>query len=176
MSRATVFKYMSPVLRKRWPLCIQLNPLRTQVATLVHVTTIQRSNPNQSFAVQATHQHPSAHRTGRKTYDIDVLLAEDDDTADVCWRFQIAEGEDPQDRLLAYAHAFRKHGSGDEDYEEYIHAFQRKITALAVRGLCDKEGWAVGDEDQDEDVVSPGFAKKARTGDRVDEDRNEGRK
>jgi hypothetical protein len=89
--------------------------LTIQVASLVHVTAIQRSDPNQLFAVRVTHQHPSAHHTGKLTYDIDVLLAEDDDAADVCWRFQIAEGEDLLDRLLAYTHAFGKHGSGDEN-------------------------------------------------------------
>ncbi|KAH6662691.1 hypothetical protein B0J14DRAFT_645188 [Halenospora varia] len=171
-----------------WPLCIQLNPLRIQVATLVHVTTIQQSDPNQLFAVRVTHQHPSAHHTGKKTYDIDVLLAKDDDTADMCWRFQIAEGEDLLDRLLAYAHAFGKHGWGDENYDEYVHAFQGKITGLAVSRICDKEGWVIRDEDEDEDedveveeveedVVSPGFAEKARVGNGIDEEgRNKGKK
>lgn len=74
------------------------------------------------------HQHPSAHQTGKKTYDIDVLLAEDDEAADACWTFQIAEGEELADRLLAYAQAFGKYGSGNEDYDEYVHAFQDKVT------------------------------------------------
>lgn len=135
---------------RRWPLCTQLNPLRSQVATLVHVTNIQRSDPNQLFAVRVTHQHPSANHTGKKTYDIDVLLAEDDDAADVCWRFQIAEGEDLLDRLLAYAHAFGKHGSKGENYDEYVHAFQGKITGLAARRICDKEEWVIRDEDKED--------------------------
>jgi len=120
---------------RSWPLCIQPNRLRIQVANLVHVTTIQRSDPNQSFAVRVTHQHPNAHQTGKNTYDIDVLLAEDDDVADVCWRFQIAEGEDLLDRLSAYAIAFGKHGSGDEDYDEYVHAFQGRIASIVVRRI-----------------------------------------
>jgi hypothetical protein len=151
---------------RSWPRC-QLNPLRIQVAALVNVTTIQRSDPNQLFAVRVTHQHPSAYQTGKKTHDIDVLLAEDDDAADVCWTFQIAEGEDLLDRLLVYAHAFGKHGSGDEDYDEYVHAFQGKITGLAARRICDKEGWVDEDEyvdveEVEEDVASPSFAEKAR--------------
>ncbi len=122
------------------PLCINLTPLRIQTATLCHVTAIKRSDPNQLFAVRVMHHHPSAEQTGKTTYDIDVLLAEDDDAADVCWRFQIAEGEDVLDRLLAYAQAFGKHGSGDEDYDEYVRAFQCKVTGLVVRRMCGKEG------------------------------------
>ena len=138
MSRAIVFKYMSPLLQRSsrasthnlwsWPLRIQRKPLRTQIATLVHVTSIQTSDPKQLYTVRVAHRHPNAHQTGKKTYDIDVLLAEDDDASDVCWSFQIAEGEDLLDRLLTYAQAFGKHGSGDKDYDEYVHAFQSKIT------------------------------------------------
>lgn len=153
------FKYVPPLLQRNsrtsiqslrnWPLCIQPNPLRVQAATIVHVTTIQRSNPNQLFAVRVIHQHPSAHQTGKKTYDIDVLLAEDDDAADVCWRFQITEGEDQLDRLLVYARAFGKHGSGDEDYDEYVHAFQRKVTGLMLRRIYDEDSSAAKAGDRD---------------------------
>jgi hypothetical protein len=139
---------------RRWPLHVQLNPLRIQVATLIHVTAIQRSNPNQLFDIRVVHQHPSAHQAGKKTYGIDVLLAENDDAADVCWRFQIVEGEDPLDRLLAYAQAFGKHGLGDEDYDEYVHAFQVKITGLAVRRMLY------------DNMVLPSFAEKTREGDK----------
>ena len=120
---------------RSWPLYIRQSPWRIQVAKLVHVTTIKRSDPTQSFATQVTHQHPSANQTGVETYNIDFLLAEDDDIADVCWRFQIAEGEDALDRLLAYAHAFGKHSSGDEDYDEYVYAFQSTVTGIAVRKI-----------------------------------------
>ena len=72
---------------------------------------------------RVAHQHLRAHETGQKIYDIDVLLAEDDGAAAVCWRLQIAEGEDMLDRLLAYAHTFGEHGSGDKDYDEYVDTF-----------------------------------------------------
>ena len=89
--------------------CVQPNHLRTQIATLVHITTIQESNPKQSFAVRRTHQHPSAHATKQKTLDVDVVFAEDDGDVDMCWSFQIMEGEDRLNRLVAYAQAFGKH-------------------------------------------------------------------
>jgi hypothetical protein len=57
----------------------------------------------------------------------------------VCWRFQIAEEDDVVDRLLAYAQAFGKHGSEDQDYNEYVHAFQGKVRGLVVRRICDRE-------------------------------------
>ena len=120
---------------RKWPLYVRPSPWTIQVAMLVHVTTIKRSDSTQSFATQVTHHHPSAIQKGVKTYDIDVLLAEDDDVADVCWRFQIAEGEDALDRLLAYAQAFGKHGTGDEDYDEYVRAFQGTVTGIAVRRI-----------------------------------------
>ncbi len=122
------------------PLRINLTPLRIQAASLCHVTTIKRSDPTQLFAVRVMHEHPTAEQTGKTTYDIDVLLAEDDDAADVCWRFQIEEGEDMLDRLLWYAQAFGKRGSGDEDYDEYVGAFQRKINGLVVMRMCGKGG------------------------------------
>ncbi|EPE25484.1 hypothetical protein GLAREA_01396 [Glarea lozoyensis ATCC 20868] len=118
-----------------------LSPTRIQIAEYVRVATTQRSKPNQPFAVLAEHWHPTAHKTSTKTYDVDVLLAEDDDGADVCWRFQIAEGEDELDRLLAYSQAFGKHGSGDEHYDEYVHAFQEYIMKLWVKKTCMDRGW-----------------------------------
>jgi hypothetical protein len=171
---------------RTWPLCTNLTPLRIQTANLVHVTTIKRSDPNQSFAVRVMNQHPSADQTGKTTYDIDVLLAEDDDIADVCWRFQVAEGEDVLDRLLAFAQALGKDGSGDEDYDEYVRAFQGKVTGLAVRRICDKEELVVREEDEygdveeigevKEDVISLGLEEKMRDGDIMDEkSRNKGK-
>lgn len=111
-----------------WLFCIKPNRLSTQVASLVYVTTIQRSNPKQSFAVQTKHQHPIAFQIGKKTYDVDVIFAEDDEAADACWTFQIMEEEDLLDRLFAYACAFGKHDLGDDDYDEYVHAFQSRIS------------------------------------------------
>lgn len=80
---------------------------------------------------------------------------------------------------MAYAQAFGKHGSGDEDYDEYVHALQGEVTGLVVRRICDKER-RVRDEDVDveveEDVVSPSFAERVRDGDKMDEGRNKGKK
>ena len=114
--------------------------MRTQIATLVRVTTIQKSslrNPERSFAVLTTHHHPIAHRTNHKTYDVDVVFADDDDgDEDVCWRFQIMEGEDMLDRLLNYSQAFGnvgKRSSGDDYYDQYVMAFQERITYLVFK-------------------------------------------
>ncbi|KAL8791603.1 MAG: hypothetical protein Q9195_005808 [Heterodermia aff. obscurata] len=60
-------------------------------------------------------------------------FAEDEEDDDVCWSFQIMEGEDLMDRLWAYSLAFGKHGSGDDYYDEYVSAFQHKITGLMVQ-------------------------------------------
>lgn len=107
-----------------WPSYINLTPLRIQTATFAHVATIKRSDPDQSFAARIIHQHPNADPIGTTTYNVDVLLAEDDDFANVCWTFQIAKGEDVLDRLLVYAQAFGKHGSGDKDYDEMFGRFK----------------------------------------------------
>ena len=58
----------------------------------------------------------------------------------MCWRFQIAEGEDLLDRLSAYTLTFGKYGSVDEDYDEYIYAFQGRIASLVMRRVVDQEG------------------------------------
>lgn len=74
---------------------------------------------------------------------------------------------------MAYAQAFGEHGSGDEDYDEYVHVFQGEVTGLVVRRICDKERRV---RDEDVDVVSPGFAEKVRDGGKIDEGRNKGKK
>lgn len=49
---------------------------------------------------------------------------------DVCWRFQVLEGEDELDRLLHYAQTFEKHGKGNGKFGEYYQAFQKRIDSL----------------------------------------------
>ena len=129
--------------------------MRTQIASIVHVTTIQESNPHQSFAVRTTHRHPSAHKTEQKIYNVDVLFAEDDEDSDGCWTFEIMEGEDRLNRLLAYAQAFGKHGSGDDDYDEYVIAFQQKITGLVVRKMFKNKGYIMIKDGEDEVWFKP---------------------
>ena len=178
MFRGKPIKYMSTLqsnsktsihnLRTRPP-CHQLNLTETQIATLVHVTTIQPSKPSQSSAVRMTYRHPTAHKTEQKTYDFDVGFTEDDgEDADVCWRFQITEGEDMLERLLQYAQAFGKHGSGDDGFDEYVLAFQRKITGLAVKEMMVKRGCVI--QKRGEYEVYFEAAEKARAGDVVEED------
>ena len=153
MFRAKPFSYVSTLLHRKSRAsllsnrgtCIQPNRLRTQIATLVHVTTIQESNhrnPKQSSAVQVTHRHPSAHASKQKTYDVDVVFADDEDgDEDVCWTFQIMEGEDTMNRLSAYAQAFERDGSGDDDYDQYVTAFRRKLGSIAGwKLLMDRPG------------------------------------
>ena len=154
---------------RTWPPCVQLNLMKTQVATLVHVTTIQRSEPDQSSAVRVTYRHPTAHKTEQKTYDVDIGFTEDDgENTDVCWRFQITEGEDMVERLLHYAQAFGKHGSGDDGFDEYVLAFQRKISGLAVKEMMVKRGYVIQKRGEYEVLFKP--AEKTRAGDVVDED------
>ncbi|EEH49543.2 uncharacterized protein PADG_05622 [Paracoccidioides brasiliensis Pb18] len=45
---------------------------------------------------------------------------------------------------------FGKHGSGNKDYDEYVHVFQGIITGNAVRRLRGKDG-VEEDDDEDED-------------------------
>lgn len=122
------------------------------------MTEIKRSDPKQRFAVIATHPLPSyvPRKNEQKTYDVDVLMADtffefEDAVADVCWRFQVLEGEDEIDRLVHYGQAFGKHGSGDEDYDEYVRAFQGKVNGHWVIRTVIKNGGKIrfiDDEDE----------------------------
>ncbi|EEH40419.2 hypothetical protein PAAG_02474 [Paracoccidioides lutzii Pb01] len=144
MSRAMMVKFMPPLLqigsrtsmRNLWPPSKQ-NPLKIQIASLVRIADMQATEPNKSFISRTLHQRPTAHQTGKETYNFHVLFAEDDDAADVCWRFQIEKGEDLLDRLLAYAIGFGKHGSGDR---------------IMMNGVVvEEEEEEEEDEDEDED-------------------------
>ncbi|EEH22752.2 hypothetical protein PABG_04963 [Paracoccidioides brasiliensis Pb03] len=46
---------------------------------------------------------------------------------------------------------FGKHGSGNKDYDEYVHVFQGIITGNAVRRLRGKDGVEEEDDDEEED-------------------------
>ena len=170
--------------------CVQPNHLRTQIANLVRVTAIRESNPQQSFAVRVKHQLPKAHEEKQKTYDMDVVFADEDDgEEDVCWSFQIVEGEDMLNRLLTYAQGFGKHATRrDHHHDEYVIEFQRKINGLWVRRLAmdhpgsltiieegdevwDRSDENDSDEKPDENGLSEdGVEEKEVHGSRVDED------
>ena len=179
MFRANPFSYMSTLLLKssRASLsnrgtCVRPNHLRTQIATLVRITTIQDSNPKQSYAVRVTHQHPSAHATKQKTSNVDVVFAEDDEDADVCWSFQIMEGEDRLNRLLAYAQAFGKHGSGDDYYDQYVDKFQSTIISLCLRRMAIENPDTVKIEEEEDEVwFKDGVEEHGVDEDGVDEDK-----
>lgn len=100
----------------------------------MQVTAVKRSDPQQTFSVIVRHRLPNAAQRGEKTYEIDFLFAEEDETEDVCWRFQIIDGENVHDRFMAYVAALGKYGSGDEDFEEYVRAFQCKVLQLIYTG------------------------------------------
>lgn len=129
----------------------------TQIANFVWVTHIKRSDAKQSFAVKVIHRLPPSvlRNHEQKTYDVDVILADgevehDVKVGDVCWRFQVLEGENELDRRVNYAQAFGKHGSGDEDFDEYVRAFQGEVTGRWFMGLvAEKEGDWIKCEDMD---------------------------
>ena len=50
----------------------------------------------------------------------------------MCWRFEVLEGENQVERLLRYAQAFGKHGSGNDEFDKYVIEFQRRVTGLWV--------------------------------------------
>ena len=113
------------------------------------MTEIKRSDPKQRFAVQVKYGLPSyvLLHTKQKTYDVDVLMAESDiefefehAVADVCWRLQVLEGESEIDRLVDYGQAFGKRGTGDDDYDKYVRAFQRKVNEIWVIRMAIKNG------------------------------------
>ena len=63
------------------------------------------------------------------------------------------EGEDMLNRLLAYAHAFGnvvKRGSRDDHYDEYVIAFQQKITGLVMRKTMMDHGYTMRMEGKEE--------------------------
>ena len=63
------------------------------------------------------------------------------------------KGEDMLNRLLAYAQAFGKHGSGDDDYDRYAIAFQQKINCLGVEKIL-RSGGCVAMIEKGEDALS----------------------
>ncbi|CAI6231609.1 unnamed protein product [Periconia digitata] len=186
MPRPIFFKYTTPFIRgnprtsiqnlRSWPLRIQPTPPRIQIASLVHVTSIRRSDPNQPFTLVATHRHPNAHQLRGKTYNVDVLLAEEDNIAEVCWRFQIADEEDLLDRLSAYALAFGQHSTENKDYDECVRAFQSKMACILRGRLADQEEWTAVSEDEDGDANLSGFSEQLKGGHGVEEDKSKGNK
>lgn len=143
LQRTIVRNRLTFNLRTPFPFS-RLPPTRIQTANFVRVASLGRSDPDESFAVLKTYSLPDyVVRNEKKTWHFDVLLADyvmegADDAADVCWRFEILEGEDVLERLLHYAQGFGKHGSGDDDFDEYVRAFHGKITGFWVETMVFK--------------------------------------
>ncbi|KAI9710256.1 MAG: hypothetical protein M1820_002749 [Bogoriella megaspora] len=126
---------LNPLTRntRNWPPHVRSTPFTIQIANFVKITKIEGNKPLQSLPTLVMHHHPNADYEGHKLYDVDVWLAEDDSSADACWRFQIAEGEDEMDRLLAYAQSFRKRGLPVLDCDEYVKAFQEQVYGMWLK-------------------------------------------
>jgi hypothetical protein len=50
--------------------------------------------------------------------------------------------------IRPYTQAFRKHGSGDKDYNEYIRAFQRNVHKLIIKRIYIKAEGSIKIEDK----------------------------
>ncbi|CAF9915477.1 MAG: hypothetical protein HETSPECPRED_002501 [Heterodermia speciosa] len=165
MFRARPFSFASTIRASLSNRCtgVQRSHLKTQTATIVRVASVQASNPNHPYAKRTRHRHPTTLKTGQRTHDFDFVFAEDDGDEDVCWSFEIMEGEDLMGRLQAYAQAFGNHGSGDDHYDEYVRAFQCEITGLCTNELLKKHGYVMRPEGEYEVWFKPAEPPKRPT-------------
>ncbi|KAF2870226.1 hypothetical protein BDV95DRAFT_76033 [Massariosphaeria phaeospora] len=154
---------------------LRTSTFKTQLATIVKVTSVQRRDPNSprtyDIPIRVSHTHTHARENGKKTYEVDVLMADRDEAewshvdgdgwGDVCWTFEIVEGVDMIEGLAYHAASMRhvaKHGSRDASYDEYAHAFSGWVTWVEAKimlrdqvSYIDEDGHEVyGEPDDDQ--------------------------